>query len=163
MLLRLLCSLALAVSLLVSQVRKPDFSGTWKADPSKSTLKLTPVKNPDPAARDEPPPPPPPPDEQPPEVIDQKDNSLKIGELAFTLDGRENINELGQELLHKSKTHWEGTTLVTEWVLERDGQKVVTARQVRSLADGGKTQIVDTHVQTPDTISDSHAVMIKQP
>ena len=74
-------------------------------------------------------------------MIDQKDNSLKIGELAFTLDGRENTNELGQGLFQKSKTHWEGAKLVTEWVLERDGQKLVTARQVRSLADNGKTQI----------------------
>jgi hypothetical protein len=160
MLLRLF-SLALAVSLLLSQVRKPDFSGTWKTDPSKSTFKLTPVKNPDHAAPDVPPPPPP--AEQPPEVIDQKDNSLKIGELAFTLDGRENTNELGEGLLQKSKTHWEGSKLNTEWVLERDGRTLVTAHQVRSLADDGKTQIVDTHVQTPDTISDSHAVMIKQP
>jgi hypothetical protein len=161
MLLRLLFSLVLATPLLVSQVRKPDFNGTWKPDPSKSTFKLTPAKNPDPSAADVPPPPPP--DEQSPEVIDQKDNSLKIGELAFTLDGRENTNELGQGLLHKSKTHWEGAKLITEWVLERDGQRLVTARQVRSLADGGKTQIVDTHVQTPDAISDSHAVMLKQP
>jgi hypothetical protein len=161
MLLRLLGSLALATSLLLSQIRKPDFSGTWKTDTSKSTFNLTPVKNPDSSATDVPPPPPP--EEQGPEVIAQKDNSLKIGELAFTLDGRENINELGQGLLQKSKSHWEGSKLVTEWVLERDGQKGVTARQVRSLADGGKTQIVDTHVQTPDTISDSHAVMIKQP
>jgi len=160
MLLRLLCSFALAVPLLLSQVRKPDFSGTWKTDPSKSTFKVTPVKNPDPSVSDAPPPPP---EEQPPEVIDQKDNSLKIGELAFTLDGRENTNELGQGLFQKSKTHWDGTKLVTEWVLERDGQKLVTARQVRSLADDRKTQIVDTHVQTPETISDSHAVMIKQP
>jgi hypothetical protein len=159
MLHRLLVSLALATPLLVSQVRKPDFSGTWKTDPSKSTFKLTPVKNPDPSASDVPPPPPP--DEQPPEVIDQKDNALKIGELTFTLDGRENTNELGEGLFQKSKTHWEGSKLITEWVLERDGQKLVTARQVRSLADDRKTQIVDTHVQTPDTISDSHAVMIK--
>jgi hypothetical protein len=161
MLLRLLGSLELATSLLLSQVGKPDFSGTWKTDASKSTFKLTPVKSPDHAAPDVPPPPPP--DEQPPEVIDQKENSLKIGMLAFTLDGRENTNELGEGLFQKSKSHWEGSKLITEWVLEHDGQKVVTARQVRSLADGGKTQIVDTHVQTPDTISDSHAVMIKQP
>ena|SRR5579872_5576128 len=87
MLLRLLGSLALATPLLLSQVRKPDFSGTWKPDPSKSSFKLTPVKNPDPSAPDVPPPPPP--NEQAPEVIDQKDNALKIGELAFTLDGRE--------------------------------------------------------------------------
>jgi hypothetical protein len=159
MLLRVFGLSALAVSLLLSQVRKPDFSGTWKTDPSKSTFKLTPIKSPDPSASDVPPPPPP--DEQPPEVIDQKDNALKIGELTFTLDGRENTNELGEGLFQKSKTHWEGSKLITEWVLERDGQKLVTARQVRSLADDRKTQIVDTHVQTPDTISDSHAVMIK--
>jgi len=161
MLLRLLGSLALAAPLLLSQVRKPDFSGTWKTDPSKSTFKVTPVKNPDPSVSDAPPPPPP--DEQSLEVIDQKDNALKIGELAFTLDGRENTNELGQGLFQKSKTHWEGSKLITEWVLERDGQKLVTVRQVRSLSDNGKIQIVDLHVQTPETICDSHTVRIKQP
>jgi hypothetical protein len=161
MLPRLLCLFAITLSLLLAQVRKPDFSGTWKPDPSKSTFKLTPVKNPDPSASDVPPPPPS--DEQPPEVIDQKDNALKIGELAFTLDGRENTNQLGEGFVQKSKTHWEGAKLITEWVLERDGQKLVTARQVRSLAQDGKTQIVDTHVQTPSTIRDSHDVMIKQP
>jgi hypothetical protein len=160
MLARLLCLFALTISLLLSQVRKPDFSGTWKPDPSKCTNKLTPVKNPDSSVPVVPPPPPP--DEQLPEVIDQKDNSLEIGELSFTLDGRENINELGQGLLEKSKTHWEDAKLVTEWVLERDGQKLATARQVRSLVGDGKTQIVDTHVQTHDAISDSHVVMLKQ-
>jgi hypothetical protein len=160
MLLRLLGSLVLVASLLLSQVRKPDFSGTWKPDPSKSTFKVTPVKNPDHAVPDVPPPSPH--DEQPPEVIDQKDNTLKIGELAFTLDGRENTNEHGEGLFQKSKTHWEGNKLITEWVLEHDGQKLVTARQVRSLADDRKTQIVDTHIETPETIIDSHAVMGKQ-
>src|ERR1700676_2498318 len=125
MLLRLLCLFALTISLLLSQVRKPDFSGTWKPDPSKSTIKVTPVKNPNTSASDVPPPPPP--DEQGPEVIDQKDNVLKIGVLVFTLDGRENNNELGQGLFQKSKTHWEGSKIITEWVLENDGQKVVTA------------------------------------
>ena len=160
MLIRQLCSLALAAPLLISQVRKPDFSGTWKADQSRSTSKVTPVKNPDPAASEAPPPPPI--GEQPPEVIEQKGNSLKIGELTFTLDGSENLNELGQGVLHKSKTHWEGDKLVTEWVLEQDGEPLVKARQVRSLAADGKTQTVDTHVQTPQVVSDSHAVMVKQ-
>ncbi len=118
------------------------------------------MKNPDPAASEVPPPPPI--GEQPPEVIEQKGNTLKIGELSFTLDGRENLNGLGQGLLQKSKTHWEGSKLVTEWVLEGDGEKLVTARQVRSLAEDGKTQIVDTHVQTPEIVIDSHVVMVKQ-
>jgi hypothetical protein len=89
---RLFCSLAICVCLLVAQAHKPDFSGTWKADASKSTEKITPVKNPDPKASAAPPPPPI--GEQPPEVIQQKGNTLKIGELIFTLDGSENINEV---------------------------------------------------------------------
>jgi hypothetical protein len=156
---RLLCSFAICACLLVAQAPKPDFSGTWKADQSKSTSKVTPVKNPDPAAPEAPPPPPI--GEQPPEVIEQTGNQLKIGELTLTLDGNENVNELGQGLLHKSKTRWEGSKLVTEFVLERDGEKLVKGRQVRSLAEDG-TQIVDTHVQTPQVVSDTHAVMVKQ-
>jgi hypothetical protein len=157
---RLLYALAIGGVLLLAQARKPDFSGTWEADASKSTEKVTPVKNPDPAAPDAPPPPPP--GEQPPEVIEHKGNRLKIGELTFTLDGGENVNPVGQGLLHKSKTHWEGSKLVTEFVLERDGEVLVRGRQVRSLADDGKTQTVDTHVQTPQVVSDAHAVMMKE-
>jgi len=69
--LRLLFSLAISVCLLLSQTKKPDFSGTWKADQSKSTTTTTPAKNPNQAAADDAPPPPPL-DEQPPEVIQQK-------------------------------------------------------------------------------------------
>lgn len=117
------------------------------------------MKNPDPAAPEAPPPPI---GEQPPEVIHQKGNQLKIGELTFTLDSSENINPVGEGLVHGSKTHWEGSKLVTEFVLERDGEALVKGRQVRSLAEDGKTQTVDTHVQTPQLISDSHAVILKE-
>jgi hypothetical protein len=51
---------------------------------------------------------------------------------------------------------------VTEFALERDGETVVKGRQVRSLAEDRQTQSVDTHVETPQVVSDSHAVMVKE-
>jgi hypothetical protein len=158
--LRLLFSLAISVCLLLSQTKKPDFSGTWKVDQSKSTTTTTPAKNPNQAAADDAPPPPPL-DEQPPEVIQQKGNNLRIGDLNFTLDGAENVNELGQGITHKSKTHWDGNRLVTEWVMERDGATLVKAKQSRALSEDGKAQTVDTHVETSTVITDFHAVMVK--
>jgi hypothetical protein len=157
---RLFWSLAVAAGLVVAQAGKPDFSGAWKTDGSKSTTKITPVKKPDPGASEAPPPPPL--DEQPAEVIEQKGNRLRIGDLTFTLDGAENVNQLGQDITHKSRTHWDGNELVIEWVMERDGETLVKARQVRILSEDGKTQTVNTHVETSQVISDTHAVMAKQ-
>jgi hypothetical protein len=159
---RLACVAATAVALALSQTPKPNFTGTWKADDSKTVVKTTPVKNPSEDAPEAPPPPPP--EEQPPDVIEQNGNDLRIGEQTFTLDGKENINPLGVEgMAHRSTTHWEGNKLVSDWALERDAKKLATGHRVRSLSGDGKTQIVETHIETPRLIIDTHMVMVKQP
>ncbi len=160
---RLLCSFTIGTCLLLGQGRKPDFTGTWQTDESKSTTKITVLKNPDPDAAYAPPPPPPPLGEEPPEVIEQKGNKLKIGEQTFPLDGTENASPMADEsLLHRAKAHWDGNKLVTEFAIERDGKTLVKGTQVRSLSEDGKTQTVDTHVQTSQAITDSHSVKLKR-
>ena len=87
------------------------------------------------------------------EVIDQKDPVITIattseeqrGEMKsfmkLTTDDRENLNEInGNEF--RSKSHWDGTKLVTTVTGDR-GMRMV---EVRSVSDDGKTQIVETYM-----------------
>ena len=57
-------------------------------------------------------------------------------------DGKENINEGFRGSSIKSKTHWEGTKLVTESVMETPNGTRET-KEVRSLSADGKTMTVE--------------------
>jgi len=119
----------------------PDFSGRWNLDKSSSNL-------PSPSPEDL------------VETIDHRDPQLRIGtsskdwgpsepiaktlfalmipEVSTTTDNRENTAKFGPGEL-KSKTRWEGKSLVTEWGLERDGQSEMEGTWARSLSADGKT------------------------
>ena len=64
-------------------------------------------------------------------------------ESRHTIDGKENINEGFRGSSIKSKTHWEGTKLVTESVMETPNGTRET-KEVRSLSTDGKTMTVET-------------------
>lgn len=163
-------SLLILTSLcLAAQVRKPNFSGNWEVDKTHSTIKTTPVKNPDPEA---PPAPPPPPadrvwDMTPPEAIAHDEPQLTITDgntpsLKLTTDGKENVNPLPNGAVNRSKTRWDGNQLVTEWSLERNGTAVLRGTDRRSLSEGGKELIDDRTVTTPFAETQFHIVWMKK-
>ncbi len=67
-------------------------------------------------------------------------------EAKHTTDGKENINAGFRDSSIKSKTSWEGTTLVTESKMETPNGTRET-KEVRSLSADGKTMTVDTTVK----------------
>lgn len=64
-------------------------------------------------------------------------------ESRHTTDGKENTNEGFRGSSIKSKTHWEGTKLVTESVMETPNGTRET-KEVRSLSADDKTMTVET-------------------
>ena len=118
----------LALPSTVRAQAKPDFSGTWMMDPSRSgsavqSEPIGPVTV----------------------VITQTPTDLRIATTraggtstaTYTLDGSENTIPTGT-----AKTHWEGTTIVTETISDVKGQ-TVTTKQSRSLNAAGE-MLVDT-------------------
>ena len=63
-------------------------------------------------------------------------------ESRHTTDGQENVNEGFRGSSVKSKTHWEGATLVTESVMETPNGTRET-KEIRSLSADGKTMTVE--------------------
>jgi hypothetical protein len=107
---------------------KPDFSGTWKLDPSRSqsAVQNEPVLTMT-------------------EVIAQTPTTLTVeitrpdGRVVhtYTLDSTDRMLSAGM-----GKAHWDGPTLVTEAVGDVNGQ-TVTTKVVRQLNDAGE-MVVDT-------------------
>ncbi len=64
-------------------------------------------------------------------------------ESRHTTDGKESVNEGFRGNSIKSKTHWEGTKLLTESVMETPNGTRET-KEVRSLSADGKTMTVET-------------------
>ena len=120
---------ALAVPVLARAQGKPDFSGTWTMDPSRSQA----------AVQNEPSGP-------ITIVISQSPTELKVettradktSVVVYKLDGSENKIPTGT-----AKTHWDGTTLVIESVRDVNGA-TVTTKEARTLASGGNEMVVET-------------------
>jgi bla regulator protein blaR1 len=131
----------------------PDFSGRWNLDKSRSNL-------PSPSPEDL------------VETIDHRDPQLKIvttsrdwsarepiaqtlftvmiPEISTTTDNRENTAQFGPGEL-KSKTRWDAKNLVTEWGLERDGQREMEGTWTRSLSADGKTMTLQVVAGEPES------------
>ena len=154
---------------LAARVRKPNLSGNWEVDKTRSTMKTTPVKNPDP---DAPPAPPPPPadsvfDRMPPQTITHNEPNLTIKDgnappLNLTTDGKENVTQLSNGAVNRSKSQWDGNQLVTQWSLERNGAPMLHGVDRRSLSDGGGELIDERTVTTPFAETQFHIVWKKK-
>lgn len=120
---------ALALPSALHAQDKPDFSGTWKMDPSRSES----------AVQNEPIGP-------VTLVIAQTFGEVRIETtrtrgttvVTYKLDGSE-IKIPGGT----AKTHWDGSTLVTEAVRDVQGQ-TVTTKETRRLSADGKEMLVET-------------------
>jgi len=119
---------------------KPDFSGTWTLDASKSDAPMGRGGRGGAAG---------------PMTIAQDANSLtqKRGEqtLVYKLDGSESSNEVtgrGGTQTVKSKAKWDGAKLVIESTREIQGFSLTT-KEERTLSADGKEMTIQTTASTP--------------
>ena len=132
---------------------KPNFSGTWKLDVSKSDFGVFPPPN----SRTD--------------VIEHSDPALKVNTaedgaqgkqdfaLQFTTDGKEATNNAGGLEL-KSILNWEGPTLVMDTKLKYQDNDV-TIKAVWLLSDDGKTLTQNAHYNSPMGEMDTKFVFAK--
>jgi hypothetical protein len=145
-----------------------NLAGKWRPDLQRSTTEKT-LK---PAADDPNAVAPPAPSREqaghPLEVIEQSASAIRItlhdeqGEPTNTLvlvpNGEETSQAIsGGALQYVSRTRWEGTSLVVEWRMERDGRRMIGGKDVRSLeADGTQRLVRDLD----DAKSRTHSVIV---
>jgi hypothetical protein len=139
---------------LASAQAKSDYSGTWKANPSKSDF--GPMPAPDSLT----------------EKIVHEDPSLKINvvqtggqgdqtyDMVYTTDGKECVNHPGGNEF-KTTLNWEGDDLVANTKGSFDGNEF-TAKDHFTLSDGGKTLTVTRHISTGMGEFDMKIVLDKQ-
>jgi len=132
---------------------KPNFSGTWKLDVTKSDFGVLP------------------PDNSRTVVIDHSDPMLKLAvsadgaqgkqdfTLNFTTDGKEATNNAGGLEL-KSILTWESSTLVDNTKLKFQDQDV-TVKEIWLLSDDGKTLTQNAHYMSPMGEMDTKMVYVK--
>jgi hypothetical protein len=142
-----------AVSAPVSSGAKPNFSGTWKLDVSKSDFGVLP------------------PDNSRTCVIDHNDPVLKVAvsadgaqgkqdfTLNFTTDGKEATNNAGGLEL-KSILNWESSTLVDNTKLKYQDQDV-TVKEIWLLSEDGKILTQNAHYVSPMGEMDTKMVYVK--
>src|SRR5262245_15651186 len=132
---------------------KPDFSGTWTLDASKSDAPMGRGGRGGGAAG--------------PMTITQDAGSLtqKRGEqtLVYKLDGSESSNEVqgrGGTQTVKSKAHFDGSKLIIETTREIQGFSLTT-KEERSLSADGKEMTIRTTASTPQGDVDNKQVYTK--
>jgi len=82
--------------------------------------------------------------------------ALMVPDFSTTTDNKVSIQQFGPGQV-RSKTHWEGNNLVTDWTLERNSEFqgkqqltiAVTGRWVRSLSPDGNTQTIQIAAHDP--------------
>lgn len=137
---------------------KPDFTGTWKLDASKSDFGQMPAP------------------EKMERVIDHKDPAIKIKttqstpngdrttDTAYTLDGKEQKQESPRGVIMYTPK-WEGSIVVidSKRTMNVQGQTVeITGVERWSLSEDGKTMTVDSKMVAPMGELTMKAVFAKQ-
>ncbi|HEX5715661.1 MAG TPA: hypothetical protein VF179_05840 [Thermoanaerobaculia bacterium] len=160
----MLALLVAAVTLQVQAASRPDFSGLWVPDPARSSTQRELKGQTDAPA----PPPPPAAGELPQLLIEHRESRLMmsfldsqgelISSLAMTTDGAEAVNERGGAMVHKSKTVWRGSALVTTWNLESGGTRLIGGTDTRDLSEGGRLLTITGEVE--DARSKSRTVTV---
>jgi hypothetical protein len=140
-------ALAVAAPMALWAQGKPNFSGTWTPDASKSEAParagragragggraglagLMAVAT-------------------GPVVITQTETEITVGQVTYKLDGSASSTGRGRAGAAESKAKWDGTKLVIETTRDLRGNTIRT-KEVRSLDPTGKEMTVETSVSTP--------------
>ncbi len=149
---------ALAVMMSAAAADKPDFTGTWKLDASKSEFGKMPA--PDKMER----------------VIEHQDPAIKVKttqstpngdrttDTAYTLDGKEQKQETPRGVILYTP-RWEGNVVVidSKRSMNVQGQQVeITGVERWSISEDGKTMTVDSKMVAPMGELTMKAVFVKQ-
>jgi len=134
---------------------KPDFTGDWKLNTSKSTFGDVPgpdsmtIK----VAHAE------------PKLDTVSKQSGQMGEIemkgSYTTDGKECLNHMGGDNEIKTTLKWDGDDLVGDSKGSFDGNEF-TAKDRWTLSDGGKTMTVTRHISAGGADFDMKFVFEKQ-
>lgn len=151
----LACLLTVSFAAACAAQSKPNFSGTWKLNTSKSDFGMIPG----PDSRTD--------------VIDHAEPNVKIttsqagpqgkmeASLTYTTDGKEASNKMGPRDV-KSIVGWEGNSLVVTSKLNFNEQEV-TIKASWSLSEDGKTMTQNVHLAAQMGETDQKLVFEKQP
>jgi hypothetical protein len=132
---------------------KPNFTGTWKLDVTKSDFGVLP------------------PDNSRVYVIDHKDPAIKVAvtvdgaegkqdfTMNYTTDGKESVNNAGGLEL-KSILNWDGPNLVENIKLKYQDNDV-TVKDLWQLSDDGKTLTHNAHFESPMGEMDQKLIFAK--
>jgi len=144
----------LAFSALSFAQGKPNFSGTWKLNTSKSDFGMAP------------------PLDSRTDMIDHTEPALKINVSAstqqgpqnytvnITTDGKEATNSFGPNPA-KTTANWDGNNLVLNTKLKY-GDQDITLKSVWSLSPDGRTLSQNVHIDSPMGETDEHLTYEKQ-
>ena len=143
-----------SVTLLVdAQTSRPNLSGRWELDKSRSDFGSLP------------------PDESAMELIQHQEPKLTIAQIwkdsegehtlvwQITTDGTENLARMNETEI-ASRTVWEDSKLVTEWRMKR-GAQLSQGKFFRSLSEDRKTLIVDVRRKSASNEIEQHLVYVE--
>jgi hypothetical protein len=145
--------LSSATLLIAAQASRPNLSGRWELDKSRSDFG------------------PLPPDDSAMELIQHQEPKLTITQIwkdtegehtlvwQLTTDGTENLARMN-EVEIASRTVWEDSKLVTEWRMKR-GAQLREGKFVRSLSEDRKTLTVGVRRRSASNEIDQHLVFVE--
>jgi hypothetical protein len=144
---------ALSATLLIAaQANRPNFSGRWEIDKSRSDFGSLPP-------------------ESAMELIEHQEPKLSIAQVwkdaegehtliwQLTTDGAENLTRMNETEI-ASRTVWEGSNLVTDWRMKR-GARLSEGKYRRSLSEDRKTLTVGVRQRSGSTEVEQHLVFVE--
>jgi len=152
-LLSILVSLCSATLLIAAQASRPNLTGRWVLDKSRSDFGSLP------------------PDDSAMELIQHQEPNLTITQIwkdaegehtlvwQLTTDGTENPARMNETEI-VSRTAWEDNKLVTEWRMKR-GAQLSQGKFFRSLSEDRKTLLVDVRRRSASNEIEQHLVFVE--
>ena len=149
----ILVFLSSATWLIVAQASRPNFSGRWELDKSRSDFGSLP------------------PDDSSMELIQHQEPRLTITQVwknsegehtlvwQLTTDGVENLARINETEI-ASRTVWEDNRLVTDWRMKR-GAQLSEGKYDRSLSEDRKTLMVAVRRRSPSNEIQQHLVFVE--
>ena len=142
-----------AALLFAAQASRPNFSGRWELDKSRSDFGSLP------------------PDDSAMELIEHQEPKLTITQVwrnaegehtvvwQLTTDGAENLTRMNEAEI-ASRTVWEGSNLVTDWRMKRGG-RLSEGKYNRSLSEDRKTLTVGVRRRLGSNEVEQHLVFVE--
>jgi len=140
--------------LMAAQTSRPNFSGRWELDKSRSDFGSLP------------------PDDSAFELIQHQEPKLTITQVwknaegehtlvwQLTTDGAENLTRMNETEI-ASRTVWEDNKLVTDWRMKR-GAQLSEGKNVRSLSEDSKTLTVGVRQRSTGREIERHLVFVER-